>query len=127
MTMLDKFLNQIGRRGLPIRYDGDDKLSIVGPQHEKTAEVISACKAFKPELLRKLKPQTDTEQDQPQGEIQAPATTAKPGPQQSTTLEVCSNCRSLVNPSILSDPMTPKSICGVGATKQNGGCPYQKQ
>lgn len=54
--MLGRFLKTIGQRGLTIRHDGGEKFSIVGPDKEKTPEVINACKAFKPALIEKYCP-----------------------------------------------------------------------
>lgn len=62
-SLLDRFMKQLQGRGLTIQgprdSDPDDRLYLIGPQAEKTPEIMAALKQFKPDLVnrfgRKLK------------------------------------------------------------------------
>lgn len=54
MSMVERFLEQLRHRGLSVRRGEGDTLLLCGPGHEKTPEVLAACKAFKPDLLARL-------------------------------------------------------------------------
>jgi hypothetical protein len=69
--LLDRFLQQLGLRGLSVRHDGEDKFSLIGPTDEMTPEVLRACKAFKALLLEKYCPKKEA--DRPDNAVAAEA------------------------------------------------------
>lgn len=64
-SLLDRFVRQLQGRGLTIQGprdgDPDDKLYLIGPQAERTPEIMAALKQFKPDLVKRFgrKPKAD--------------------------------------------------------------------
>lgn len=58
--MIDVLLNQLKLRGLEVKYQDEQTLTLAGPGKEKTPEVIAAVKAFKPQLIEHLRPRDMT-------------------------------------------------------------------
>lgn len=56
MSLVNRFLAQLERRGLAVEYRDEKTLLLTGPAAEKTPEVLAACKAYKAELLKLLAP-----------------------------------------------------------------------
>lgn len=56
MSMVDGLLAQLKLRGLTVEYAGDGKLKLVGPKTEATPEVMAALKAFRKDLLERVRP-----------------------------------------------------------------------
>jgi hypothetical protein len=56
MSMVEKLLDQLGKRGLAVEYRGADALALVGPAAERTPEVMATVRAFKADLLAHLRP-----------------------------------------------------------------------
>jgi hypothetical protein len=68
MSLVQRFLGQLEKRGLAVEYKDESTLLLVGPAAEKTPEVLAACKAYKAELLKLLAPRVAaaaTEADRP--------------------------------------------------------------
>jgi len=78
MSAVNRFIKRLDEMGLSLKRTGPDAFVLVGPAENKTAEVIAACKAFKP-LLRDIYPWGDEtypwDADPP---LSAPEPTAKP-------------------------------------------------
>lgn len=68
-SLLDRFVKQLQARGLTIQGpkegDPDDKLYLIGPQAERTTEIMAALKQFKPDLVKRFgrKPKADDADD----------------------------------------------------------------
>lgn len=87
MKMLDRLLFQLKQRGISVEYVGDDSLKMVGNVTEATPEIVSAVKAFKPELLERLRPRI----------AEIPQTEVIP-PDDNDGLVHCAECVSFVKP-----------------------------
>lgn len=59
MAMVDGLLEQLKFRGLSIKHGGGDTLLLVGPNSEKTPEIMAALKTFKPDLLKLYRPEAE--------------------------------------------------------------------
>jgi len=56
MSMVDGLLEQLRLRGLTVEYRDQTTLVLTGPATERTPEVLAAVKAFKPDLMDRLRP-----------------------------------------------------------------------
>jgi hypothetical protein len=57
MSMVDSFVEQLRRRGLSVRYAGEgDKLILMGPEKERTPDLMKALATFRKDLLNKYRP-----------------------------------------------------------------------
>ena len=55
MSMLDRLLDQLKKRGLTVRPgDRPGELRLTGNKEEMTPEILGAVKAFKPQLLERF-------------------------------------------------------------------------
>lgn len=104
-SMLDQLLNQLRLRGLTVEYAGDDQLKLVGPKGEANPSVLAAVKAFKPDLLDRLRPR-----EAPRSEVHHPP--AAPGPLDGP--DNCVKCHTHVW-----DREETGMIC------DTNGCPYR--
>jgi hypothetical protein len=57
MSMIDGLMKQLELRGLRVEYRPDtDGLALIGPAAERTPQVMAALKAFRPQILDRLRP-----------------------------------------------------------------------
>lgn len=56
MSLVQGLLDQLKTRGLTVSWQEGDTLLLGGPAEEKTPQVMAALKVFKPELLKRLRP-----------------------------------------------------------------------
>jgi len=56
MSMVDGLFEQLALRGLAVQYRDETTLVLRGPAVERTPEVMAAVKAFKPDLMARLRP-----------------------------------------------------------------------
>lgn len=69
MTILERFLAQLKIRSLEVRPGSEPgTLTLCGPNHEKTPDIIAAVKSFKPELLKMFSPAIVTTQPPPKSD-----------------------------------------------------------
>jgi hypothetical protein len=55
MTTVEQLLGILKARGLSLKLGDDDKPRLVGDKEQKTPAILDALKAFRPEILAKLK------------------------------------------------------------------------
>lgn len=89
MKMIDRLLAQLKHRGIFVEYVGDDSLKLKGNTQDATPEIIAAVKAFKPELLERMRPR---DLSVPRSEMHHPPPPEEDGPVH------CTECRSFVRP-----------------------------
>lgn len=63
-TLARRFLKNLEARGLKIEHRGGESLVLLGPDKEKTPDIIAACKKFKSELLELYSPRVQDAAEQ---------------------------------------------------------------
>jgi hypothetical protein len=91
MKMLDRLLAQLKNRGISVEYVGEDALTLKGNTAQATPELLATVKAFKPELLERLRPRDMT---LPRSEVHHPT----PKADEDDGLIHCGECASHVKP-----------------------------
>jgi hypothetical protein len=100
MSMVDGLLEQLRLRGLAVAYRDEHTLALVGPAAERTPEVMAAVKAFKPDLLARLRPRDYAA---------AADVHHRPTGDTSDGPETCQECKSRVW-----DPQGAAALCDFG-------------
>jgi hypothetical protein len=88
VSMVDKLLHQLQLRGLVVEYLGNDQLKLVGPKEQATPAVLATVKAFKRDLLERVRPRDYGAQAS--DVHHPPPTNADDGP------ETCEECQGRV-------------------------------
>lgn len=96
-SLVDGLISQLRERGMEIVWKGDDRLSLTGNTKEADDSVIAAVKAFKPELLAKLRP---------------------------TGFVTCPDCNAEVSDRIT--PEDAAIVCNKVPTRTTRGCPFRR-
>lgn len=77
MSMVDRLLSQLKNRGIDVVYVSETELKLTGNTKAADPKVIEAVKAFKPDLLDRLRPREgrrfDVHHSPPPEEQVAPA------------------------------------------------------
>lgn len=128
MSLVHRFIEQLRNRGLTVQHRGGDTLILCGPAAEKTPEILRACKAYKPELLRFLGVVREDAGGPPKGPHAAPEPAGDPEPEDQEPAPAgtqCPECRAWVY-----DREATTHLCNqVGTHKPHDGshgrCPYK--
>lgn len=122
MSMVDRLIEQLRKRGLSVRAgQNPGELILHGPKAEASPELLRALKAFKPQLLERYGLKTETMPDT-NGVLHPVNRESETAGEPESEAELCRLCKRDV-----SDSENRERLRGINPFCQMIGCPYRKE